>query len=85
MVEGALVCTGDYPDGKLGEIFISYQKVGSFAQDMLNAFAIALSLGLQHGIPLKTLHHTYRDFKMEPDLVRGIFEELELRYPEVTV
>jgi hypothetical protein len=31
-------------------------------------------------VPLKALHHTFRNFKMEPDLVRNIFEELEIHY-----
>lgn len=72
--------TGEYEDGTLGEIFLDHQREGTFGRDMMNAFAMAVSLALQHGVTLKQLHHTFRNFKMEPDLIRGIFEELELHY-----
>ena len=74
--------TGEYPDGTLGEIFLVHQREGTFGRDMLNAFAMAVSLGLQHGVTLKTFHHTFRNFNMEPDLIRSVFEELELHYGE---
>ena len=72
--------TGEYPDGSLGEVFLVHQREGTFGRSVLNAFAMAVSLGLQHGITLETFQHTYRDFKMQPDLVRGIFDELEQHY-----
>lgn len=74
--------TGEYPDGTLGEVFLVHQREGTFGRSILNAFAMAVSLGLQHGITLDTFQHTFRDFKMEPDLVRGIFTELEAHYGE---
>jgi ribonucleoside-diphosphate reductase alpha chain len=74
--------TGEYHDGQLGEIFLDAPKEGSFTRDILNAFAMSVSLGLQHGVPLSAFTHTFRNFKMEPDLVRQIFDELENHYKE---
>ncbi len=75
-----ILSTGEYPDGRLGEIFLDHQKEGTFGRDILNAFAMSVSLGLQHGIPLETLAHTFRDFHMEPDFIREVFEALEESY-----
>lgn len=72
--------TGEYPDGTLGEIFLVHQREGTFGRDILNAFAMAVSLGLQHGIPLSQFCHTFRNFNMEPDMIRGIFKELHDYY-----
>ena len=81
--------TGEYetvhPDlghGSLGEIFLDAPKEGSFTRDILNAFAMAVSLGLQHGVGLETFTHTFRNFTMEPDLIRQVFRELEAHYQE---
>jgi len=46
------VRTGDYDDGDLGEVFIDMHKEGATMRSMTNCFAIAISLGLQHGVPL---------------------------------
>ncbi len=46
------VRTGEYPDGRLGEIFIDMHKEGAAFRSMMNCFAISVSLGLQHGVPL---------------------------------
>jgi hypothetical protein len=46
--------TGEYADGELGEIFLAVQKEGPAFRGLLDAFAIAVSLGLQHGVPLAT-------------------------------
>lgn len=72
--------TGEYSDGSLGEIFLVHQREGTFGRDMLNAFAMAVSLGLQHGVTLAQFQHTFRRFSMEPDLIREVFKELELHY-----
>lgn len=77
---GAHLATGEYTDGTLGEIFITYQKEGTFARDALNALAMSISLGLQHGIPLSAFQHTFRSFKMEPDMIMAIFAELTAHY-----
>jgi ribonucleoside-diphosphate reductase alpha chain len=75
------LCTGEYEDGRLGEIFLDTSKEGSFSRDALHAFAMAVSLGLQHGIPLAAFIHTYRNHKMEPDFIRQIFSTLAEIYP----
>jgi ribonucleotide reductase alpha subunit len=46
--------TGLYPDGSVGEVFIDMHKEGAFTRSMTNCLAIAVSLGLQHGVPLET-------------------------------
>jgi hypothetical protein len=74
------LATGEYVDGSLGEIFLDHQREGTFGRAMMHAFAVAVSLGLQHGIPLVTFCHAFRDFKTEPDIIRGIFAELEREY-----
>ena len=74
------VSAGEYTDGTLGEIFIDYSREGTFGRDMVKAFAMSVSIGLQHGVPLETFQHTFRHFKMEPDIVRGVFAELEMHY-----
>ena len=45
--------TGEYDDGKIGEIFIDTNKEGELVKAMMNNFAIAISLGLQYGVPLE--------------------------------
>jgi ribonucleoside-diphosphate reductase alpha chain len=45
--------TGEYPDGSLGEIFIGLQKEGNAFRGLMDNFAIAVNLGLQHGVPLE--------------------------------
>jgi hypothetical protein len=47
------VSTGEYASGRLGEIFIALHKEGSAFRGLMDAFAIAVSLGLQHGVPLE--------------------------------
>ena len=44
--------TGEYDDGKIGEIFIDMNKEGELVKALMNNFAIAISLGLQYGVPL---------------------------------
>jgi ribonucleoside-diphosphate reductase alpha chain len=77
------VSTGEYEDGSLGEIFLDSSKDGTFSRDVLNALAVAVSLGLQHGVPLAAFVHAYRDFKMDPDILREIFAQLEEHYHAV--
>ena len=45
--------TGEYEDGSLGEIFIDMHKEGAFLRSLMNNFAIAISIGLQYGVPLE--------------------------------
>jgi len=72
--------TGEYEDGSLGEIFLTASKEGSFQRDVLSAFAVAVSVGLQYGAPLSAYAHTLRNHRMDPDLIRMIFAELEAVY-----
>jgi len=61
------IATGEYEDGKLGEVFIDMNAEGTALRVMTMAFAIAVSLGLQYGVPLATLVHAFRDLAGEPD------------------
>ena len=58
--------TGEYDDGKIGEIFIDTNKEGELVKAMMNNFAIAISLGLQYGVPLEEYVDTFIDTKFEP-------------------
>ena len=58
--------TGEYEDGKLGEIFIDTSKEGELVKALMNNFAIAISLGLQYGVPLDEFINAYVDTKFEP-------------------
>ena len=58
--------TGEYDDGKIGEIFIDTNKEGELVKAMMNNFAIAISLGLQYGVPLDEYVDAFIDTKFEP-------------------
>ena len=58
--------TGEYDDGKIGEIFIDTNKEGEVVKAMMNNFAIAISLGLQYGVPLDEYVDAFIDTKFEP-------------------
>ena len=58
--------TGEYDDGKIGEIFIDTSKEGELVKALMNNFAIAISLGLQYGVPLDEFVNAYVDTKFEP-------------------
>ena len=58
--------TGEYEDGKIGEIFIDTSKEGELVKALMNNFAIAISLGLQYGVPLDEYVSAYVDTKFEP-------------------
>lgn len=87
--------TGEFTDGTLGEIFIDTAKEGTFARSMLNSFAIAVSVGLQHGVPLQVFVDQFRNFMFEPkgivngsavveqatSILDAIFHELDEAYP----
>lgn len=88
--------TGEYADGSLGEIFIDCQKEGTFARSMLNCFAMAISTGLQHGVPLTVFSEHFKHTMFEPkgvingsdvvteatSIIDAIFQELDAAYPE---
>ncbi len=86
--------TGEYPDGTLGEIFIDTNKDGTAFRGMMNAFAMAVSVGLQHGVPLERFVDLYTFTKFEPNgmvmgdsrlitctsLLDWVFRHLAIRY-----
>ena len=86
--------TGEYEDGSLGEIFIDMHKEGAAFRSMTNCFAIAVSLGMQHGVPLDEYVDAFLFTRFEPNgIVQGnpyikmstsiidyIFRELAITY-----
>ncbi|HKQ55702.1 MAG TPA: vitamin B12-dependent ribonucleotide reductase [Methyloceanibacter sp.] len=88
--------TGEYDDGRLGEIFLDMHKEGAAFRSLMNNFAIAVSVGLQYGVPLDEFVEAFTFTRFEPaGLVRGnakiknatsildyIFRELAISYLE---
>jgi len=86
--------TGEYPDGSLGEIFLDMHREGAAFRSLLNSFAIAVSLGLQYGVPLEEYVDAFVFTRFEPNgIVQGhdnikittsvldfIFRDLALAY-----
>ncbi len=86
--------TGEYDDGTLGEVFIDMHKEGAGFRSLMNCFAIAVSLGLQYGVPLEEFVDSFTFTKFEPSgFVQGnghiknatsvidyIFRELGITY-----
>lgn len=58
--------TGEYDDGRLGEIFIDMHKEGAALRSFLNSFAISVSLGLQYGVPLEEYVEAFVSFRCDP-------------------
>jgi ribonucleoside-diphosphate reductase alpha chain len=66
------VRTGEYDDGTLGEIFLDMHKEGAAFRSLLNSFAIAVSLGLQYGVPLEEYVDAFTFTRFEPNgMVQG--------------
>src|SRR5437667_3362915 len=59
--------TGEYDDGRLGEIFIDMHKEGAALRSIINNFAIAISLGLQYGVPLEEYVDAFTFTRFEPN------------------
>ena len=86
--------TGEYEDGSLGEIFIAMSKDGAAFRALMNCFAIAVSIGMQHGVPLEAFCDSFLFTKFEPNgIVTGndrvkmstsiidyVFRELAITY-----
>jgi ribonucleoside-diphosphate reductase alpha chain len=70
------VTVGEYDDGSPGEVFIKVAKQGSTLAGIIDAFAIAVSLGLQHGVPLATFVSKYTNMRFEPS---GMTDDPEIR------
>lgn len=70
--------TGDFPDGRLGEIFLTQARIGSFSRGMLDAFALVCSKALQFGMPLDELCDSFINSRFEPSgVVEGDTELTE--------
>ena len=88
--------TGEYEDGTLGEIFLDMHKEGAAFRSLMSCFAIAVSLGLQYGVPLEEFVHAFTFIRFEPSgMVSGndqikmatsvidyVFRELAITYLE---
>jgi ribonucleoside-diphosphate reductase alpha chain len=86
--------TGEYEDGKLAEVFIDMHKEGSAFRSLMNNFAIAISIGLQYGVPLEEYVEAFTFTRFEPagmvegndaikmatSLIDYIFRELAISY-----
>src|SRR5665647_3540953 len=59
--------TGEYDDGRIGEIFIDMHKEGAALRSIINNFAIAISLGLQYGVPLEEYVDAFTFTRFEPN------------------
>lgn len=71
------VRTGEYEDGALGEIFIDIHKEGAAYRSMMNCFAIAVSLGLQYGVPLEEYVNVFTFTRFEP---QGTVDHPNVKY-----
>lgn len=92
--QSVYIRTGEYENGQLGEIFIDMHKEGAAFRSLLNCFAISISLGLQHGVPLEEFVDAFVFTRFEPSgMVMGndkikmstsvidyIFRELAVTY-----
>ncbi|MES2618696.1 MAG: vitamin B12-dependent ribonucleotide reductase [Bacteroidota bacterium] len=66
------VRTGEYEDGTLGEIFVDMHKEGASFRSLMNCFAIAVSIGLQYGVPLEEYYEKFTFSRFEPSgMVEG--------------
>jgi ribonucleoside-diphosphate reductase alpha chain len=86
--------TGEYEDGSLGEIFLDMHKEGAAFRSLMNCFAIAVSLGLQYGVPLEEYVEAFvftrfepngmvsghENIKMSTSIIDYIFRELAISY-----
>jgi ribonucleoside-diphosphate reductase alpha chain len=86
--------TGEYTDGQLGEIFIDMHKEGAAFRSLMNCFAIAVSLGLQYGVPLEEFTEAFVFTRFEPNgmvdgndriklatsIIDYVFRELAITY-----
>jgi len=86
--------TGEYSDGTLGEIFLDMHREGAAFRSLMNSFAIAISLGLQHGVPLEEFVEAFlfsrfepngmvignKSIKMTTSIIDYIFRELAISY-----
>ena len=86
------VHTGEYKDGRLGEIFIDMHKEGAAFRAMMNNFAIAVSLGLQYGVPLEEYVDAFVGTRFEPagfvqgnDMIKSATSILDFVFRELAI
>jgi ribonucleoside-diphosphate reductase alpha chain len=84
--------TGEYDDGKLGEIFIDMHKEGAAFRSLMNNFAIAVSIGLQYGVPLEEFVDAFTFTRFEPsgivqgnDAIKNATSVLDYMFRELAV
>jgi ribonucleoside-diphosphate reductase alpha chain len=80
-IEGYLTA-GSYPDDGLGEIFVKVSKQGSTMSGVMDAFAIAVSVGLQYGVPLEALVAKFTNMIFEPN---GMTDDKDIRIAQSLV
>jgi ribonucleoside-diphosphate reductase alpha chain len=68
--------SGSYPDDGLGEVFLKLGKQGSTLAGVMDAFSIAVSIGLQYGVPLETFVQKFTNLKFEP---AGLTDDTDIR------
>jgi ribonucleoside-diphosphate reductase alpha chain len=71
------ITAGSYPDDGVGEIFLKTSKQGSTLSGVMDAFAIAVSLGLQYGVPLEAFVEKFINMKFEPS---GMTNDADIRF-----
>jgi ribonucleoside-diphosphate reductase alpha chain len=71
------ITAGEYPDDGIGEIFLKVSKQGSTLSGVMDAFAIAVSLGLQYGVPLEAFVSKFINMRFEPS---GITKDPDIRF-----
>ena len=84
--------TGEYEDGSLGEIFIDMHKEGAAFRSLMNNFAIAISIGLQYGVPLEEYVDAFTFTRFEPsgmvegnDMIKMSTSVLDYIFREVAI
>jgi ribonucleoside-diphosphate reductase alpha chain len=80
-IEGYLTA-GSYPDDGLGEIFVNVSKQGSTLSGVMDAFSIAVSVGLQYGVPLEALVSKFTNMIFEPN---GMTDDPDIRIAQSLV
>ncbi len=76
--QSVYIRTGEYDNGQLGEVFIDMHKEGAAFRSLLNCFAISISLGLQHGVPLEEFVDAFVFTRFEPSGVVTGHEKIKM-------
>ncbi len=76
------ITAGSYPDGGLGEVFLKLGKQGSTLAGVMDAFSIAISIALQHGVPLDTYVEKFTNMRFDP---AGMTDDPDIRMAQSVV